>query len=316
MTLFYEFDLDENGELRRTIDIAESVSLVARKAYRQGCEWAIAGIRFESSQGFNVELSTLPQTWVTAQTWKTAFRAWRKMQRLAIQATESDEVAAKYQDFKVGYDKYHLNSALTGYAPNLIPRGYSTPGGAVATREWQFSEFDFPQDSELPGSSRLLHMVGDDDGATNGSIGLIHNYANLRARPQSADPNIPEGGVESAFNWLFDYGGDNEPTIADFIGQNNAAPYINGVDPTEEEYYPGGKNICGDAYSWMIASTNIYHSGAGGGSNGFIPGFTAYCGLIRLNCIGQANTQNIKMFIDLMPGPHDGYMARPMQEVN
>lgn len=316
MTLFYEFDLDENGELYRTVDIGESVSLVSRKAYRQGCEWAVAGIRLESSQPCNVEVSVLPQTWVCAQAWKTAFRAWRKMQRLAVQNTERDEVAAKYQDFKIGFDKYQLNSVLTGYAPNLIPLGYATPGGGAAHREWGFSEFNFPDDSELAGSDRLLHMIGDDDPSSGGSLGLIHNYANLRARPQNADPNVPEAGAESAFNWLFDFGGDSESTIQDFIAQNNAPPYLNGVDSSEEEFYPGGKNITPGAYNWMIASTNIYNSGAGGAANGFIPGFTAYCGLIRLVFTGIANTQDIKMFIDLMPGPHDGYMARPMQEVN
>jgi hypothetical protein len=315
MSIKYELSLLAGTDLYRTVDLSECVSIISRKAYRQGLEWGVAGIRFNSNSSFNVNVATLPLGWQTANAWKQAFRTWRRMQRDAVENQESDAVSAKYLDFKIGFDQLQLDAADPNYAPNLLPFGTAPPAGD-AGREWVFSELNFPEDSHMyANQSLLLHMIGDDHGVAGGSVGIIHNYASGRVRPQTFDPNIPESGARNAFDYVFDYGGEASDTLTDLAEQNNVPPYYNGLDLTEEEYYPGGKNYRPDWYSWSISETSVYNSAGGTSSNGFIPGFTALCGLIRFHFLANANT-TVKMWIDLMPGPHDGYMARPMQEVN
>lgn len=314
MTIYFEVDLNESGEAFRTIDISQCVSMLSRKRYRQGLEWAVSGIRVNSPQAIGITVATLPQTWSCAQAWKTGFRAWRKMNAEAERDMTVDN-EARYMDYKIFFDKNHSDSGEPQWAPNLLPYGAS-PAAPAAVYDWNYSEYHWPDDSDMAGATRLVHMIGDDQGAV--SIGLIHNYANLRARPMVDDPNVPELGSGSVFTSLFDDGGDSDAVLVDISQMNDDPPYYTGIDPTEEEYYPGGKNYRNDWYSWQISVTNVYNSGSGNSGNGFIPGFTAYAGLVRLYLYSGAGSvvQNIGLYLDLLPGPHDGYMARPMQEVN
>ncbi len=312
MSLYYEVDLDESGEFRGTIDVSQSVSLISRKFYRQGLEWAIAGIRFNSPLAVKCTVATLPQTWSCAGAWKTSFRAWRKMRDNAEAGMTVDN-EARFADFKIYFDYLHADPIQVGGAPNLVPHG-TAPAAPAATYDWSYSEFTWPDDSDMAGASRYVHMIGDDH--SNVSIGAIHNYANLRKRPQAEDPNIPELGQGSVFTSLFDYGGDSDPILMDMVTENNEPPYYIGIDDGQEEYYPGGKNYRAGWYNWQVGVANIYNSGAGNNANGFLPGFTAYCGLIRIVFQGLPAGDNLGFWLDLMPGPHDGYMARPMQEVN
>ena len=178
------------------------------------------------------------------------------MQREAIEDQETQTIAARYRDFKVAFDRNQLDSALGEYAPNLLPSG-TAPSASDAPREWVFSEFNFPEDSgKYPNTSLLCHMIGDD--ATGLSIGAIHNYASGRVRPQTEDPNIPESGLQNAFDYVFDYGGEAGDSIIDMTTQNDAPPYYNGVDKSEQEYYPGGKNYRPGWNDWSIATTSVY----------------------------------------------------------
>lgn len=312
MTLMYEINLNAEGLFYATIDLSQSVSMISRKRYRQGLEWAVSGIRVNSPQGCQLRVATLPQTWSCSQAWKTSFRAWRKM-RANAEAGMTTENEAKYADFKIFFDANHADGGLPQTAPNLVPVGVA-PAAPGAVYDWESSEFTWPDDSDMAGATRRAHMIGDDH--SNISFGMIHNYADLRRRPQVDDPNIPELGTGSVLTSLFDYGGDADAILADISLENNDPPYYVGADPSEEEYYPGGKNYRAGWSDWQISATNIYNSGAGASGNGFVPGFTAYCGLIRIKFEGPASLQDVQFWVDLIPGPHDGYMARPMQEVN
>ena len=53
-------------------------------------------------------------------------------------------------------------------------------------------------------------------------------------------------------------------------------------------------------------------SGAGSASTVSSPFMTANCGLIHLDIGAEVSS----MCITIMPGPHAGVMARPMQDVN
>lgn len=312
MTIFYQVDLDEAGNFYGTIDVSQSVSMLSRKRYRQGLEWAVSGIRVNSPQACQITIATLPQTWSCAQAWKTSFRAWRKMRHNAEDGMTVD-TEARYADFKIAFDDAQSFSGDPQYAPLMLPYGTVSDPSAVVY-DWTKSNFTWPDDSDMAGAERTAHMIGDD--ASIRSFGMIHNYANLRKRPQQEDPNVPELGRGSVLTSLFDYGGDADPILGDITIENSEPPYYVGLDTSEEEFYPGGKNYRADWYSNHISVSNVYSSGAGTSGNGFIPGFTAYCGLIRVAIGGPVSLANIGIYLDLLPGGHDGYMARPMQDVN
>ena len=127
MTIYFEVDLNESGNLFRTIDISQCVSMLSRKRYRQGLEWAVSGIRVNAPQAVQMTVATLPQTWSCAQAWKTGFRAWRKMQKEAERdMTTGNE--ARYLDYKIFFDDDHLDSGSLQYAPNLLPYGTAPAG--------------------------------------------------------------------------------------------------------------------------------------------------------------------------------------------
>ena len=53
------------------IDLSQVASLVNRRFYRQGLNWAVGGFKFLTSPGFEGQLliSKLPNTWVMSNAW-------------------------------------------------------------------------------------------------------------------------------------------------------------------------------------------------------------------------------------------------------
>jgi len=61
----------------KTIDLSQCASLVNRRFYRQGLNWAVAGFTLHSTAGTgSISISRLPQTWVTSQAWEKTMRIW------------------------------------------------------------------------------------------------------------------------------------------------------------------------------------------------------------------------------------------------
>ena len=98
------------------IDLSQVASLINRRFYRQGINWAVAGFKFQSLQAGSVQISKLPNTWVLSNSWEKSFRSWSKMNRLAL--AESPSVRPKFLDFKVYADAQHH---AAGVPANLLP---------------------------------------------------------------------------------------------------------------------------------------------------------------------------------------------------
>ena len=83
------------------LDLSQVASLVNRRFYRQGINWAVAGFKFIGATGLAGEISItkLPNTWVLANSWEKSMRTWMKMNREALAETES--VRPKFLDFKI-----------------------------------------------------------------------------------------------------------------------------------------------------------------------------------------------------------------------
>lgn len=293
------------------LDIAQILSLANRKGLRQGYEYVIQDIEMVTDGNATMGISTLPTTWMLANSWVAAYDAWQTQQHEAV-LDEQPSLASKYRDFKIFFDTYHEQA---GFAANLLPFGYQLTFGLGDHYDWEHTNIEIPTDGgALPPVRFNLHAIGP---TTATSKSLVHGYALSRARPQQSDPNVPlYGGWLQAIRDVAEI----DPYVRqDVIHENEQPPYpvaeADGVNQSQE-FYPGG-NL--QANSWVSYAKDILvtrkSTSLAMDSSG---PFTAPCGLIRLDvAIGVENPPTgITFFLTLAPGPYKGVMARPMKELN
>ena len=287
------------------IDLSQIASLVNRRFYRQGINWAVGSMKLFSDGPTSIAVQKLPNTWVMFQAYKAAFDAWNKQQRDAIEEAGSESAVAAFRDFKIYADVDHVTA---GFAGNLLPYDVQQPvPQAYAVGEWEPSEIVLPNSggSGYTPTQRQLHMVGNN---VNGSVsrGIIEGYADSRAYPQSPDP-VSGPDLLDAQNWLarmFDSGNDISEVLENAIDRNDNLPY-----PQVE--YPGGASQAPSMQLHSLATS----TGTTVGGMTTIKGGTFPCGLIKLT-IGNndAIARGYVLTIDLVPGTHRGYMCESMLE--
>ena len=175
------------------VDLSQVASLVNRRFYRQGINWAVAGFKFFSNPGTlaNISVSKLPNTWVLANSWEKGMRAWTKMNRMALE--EAPSVRPKFLDFKVFADAKH---AQQGVASNLLPHDFQEPlPQPYALGEWEMSKFVLPDTTSPVGGINNYEIIATGasypgPGASSlNSVSLIEGYAASRGLPEILDPN-------------------------------------------------------------------------------------------------------------------------------
>ncbi len=302
------------------IDLSQCLSLVNRRFYRQGLEYAVAGFKIFSAAGVTgvVVLNKLPDTWMCDNAFTKAYSAWKRQQDDTIEEAGAESAVARWRDFKVFMDVDHVTQYVAGGSDlnvtNLLPynfdesistgveSGYGPSfANAYPTGEWQPSEIVVPNHlvdatgSRVDPEEYLLHMVGINNNPSI-SRGVIEGYADSRAYPQSPDPVEPNLGSSS--NWLrdmFDVGNDNVEIIENVTDQNDDLPY-------DQINYPGGENVSAALQTigfTMHDSTTISGSSMVEGSN-------VKCGLIKI----QSDMSNLfTLKVMLVPGNTKGYLA-------
>ena len=302
------------------IDLSQIASIVNRRFYRQGINWAVAGFKVVSNNPGNITIQKLPNTWVTSNAWEKAFRAWDKQQKDDLDEAGAQSGMAKFRDFKVFLDPNHVADYLASgsdlNATNLMPQDASfniATGG-----EWQPSQIVVPNtDADASGSrilprEYLLHMVGVNN---NGgfSRGVLEGYADSRAYPQSPDPVAPDlGGGDNWLRDMFNVGDDNSEVIRNATDKNDELPYPQ-VD------YPGGETQMPGLQ--IHDFTTLFESNPQFGlSTQRLKGGNFPCGLIAVRWDRAAEstedpTPGIGILIDLVPGNHRGYLCEPMTEM-
>ncbi len=306
------------------IDISQCASLMNRRFYRQGLNWAVAGITIftDTATGGDVVVYKVPDTWIASNSWHKGFAAWSDMQEKALEDAES--IKPKFNDFKVYMDADHHTAGVDN---NLIP--LDATGNPYTTGTWDMSNMIIPDDTVV-GNTRDREIIwtganypGTAPGSGLNAVSLIEGYAASRGLPDIRDPNAPTdaGDAEGVIpqNWIGAL--DNEgidqdaEVLQDMLTENINAPYPfeNGPNPAggtfTDTQYPGGANQAPglevhDAV--FITPTTI-------GGKTTIPGTNFQGGLIKIsNTIDQGN---IVMLLHLVPGSHRGYMCQPMQDV-
>jgi len=293
---------------RAYIDISQCVSLLNRRFYRQGLNWAVSRIKISSIQAGRLVIGKVPTTWSTSNAWHKTFALWNKQMNDTLEEGGNESLRARFSDFKVFADTTHRT---LGKNNNLLPLDYGA--NVAAPGEWDMSHVVLPQ-TAADGSGTLidpteftLHMVGPSTGA---SKGIIEGYADSRAYPQSPDPVGPTAA--SANNWMssmFDDGSANPEILDNAENENDDLPY-------PQADYPGGATQLpdlefhdfGQIYS-TSATTNIGQTSLKGG---MFP-----CGLLAVDWFVSTGvmTSNLIIQVDLVPGEHRGYLCEPMQDM-
>ena len=326
------FNITESGA--STIDLSQCASLLNRRFYRQGLNWAVAGFTFitTGSQTGNISVAKVPDTWVSSNSWEKGFRTWQRMNKEATD--ESPSIRPKFLDFKVFMDQAHHQA---GEAGNLLPL-QGSPATALTAGEWEYSTIVVPVTP--PGvvgvgevTSRDIVWTGPNyPGAsaatTLDAVSLIEGYAASRGLPDIRDPNAPadaadaDGGTPE--NWIaatFNDGTEqDDEVLGDMITENNIAPYPFENDGTNTDtMYPGGANQPAGAGSKLEIHDVVGISATTIGNITKMNGTNFQGGLIRIDTTSLSNVGTgasaLAVLVHLVPGSHRGYMCQAMQDV-
>lgn len=305
-------------------DLSQIASIVNRRFYRQGINWMVAGLKIITAVPGSILVRKLPNTWVMKNSWTKSFAVWDKMNKNALE--ETDSVKPRFLDFKIYADKDHH---LAGYDANLLPITYDLdelPGSQVifaTPGEWVASSVKIPYTDNSPGNiaDRELIAVGGNYSGTGASgknaVSLIEGYAASRGLPYPEDPNVPTDAADadgiSPENWmaaLFNEGtNQDDRVLGDMISENNQAPYpFEGDGVHTDTQYPGGANQMNQLQVHDLAL--ITNTSVGGMTH--VKGGQFPCGLIRFDHTTIDTAANLVIQIDLVPGNHRGYMCEKM----
>lgn len=299
-TLNYDVDYSTVG-VDNYIDISRDLSNVNRRLYRQGMQYAIAGITVSDDVGatrdIELNVSTAGNTWIVHNSWKKGQALWMEMQKEVLESNPS--VAGKWRDYKILMTE-EMAFANTRRALD----------GSMATwqpgQEWTRSLYVVPQHDVDPATGAVLPaeewyacLIGPDDPA-NKVFSLVKAYEESRATVQDVAPNVPAALPNSFYLKLQDDGSQDPELATIVIDENDQPPYATA--------YPGGGTF-GVKGSMTRVGRGTLNSNA---PTLQMPGFTAECGFIYLNAISSAGTGNVRVQVHLVPGEYKGVMAVPM----
>ena len=321
----FAFTADGGGAVTTSyIDLSQVASLLNRRFYRQGINWAVAGFKFLTASTFagQVSVNKLPNTWVMSNAWEKGFRHWQRMNNDAL--AESESVRPKFLDFKIYADAEH--HAL-GYGANLLPVavGDHIVASTTTPGEWESSKFQIPDTTTASGvQDREVIAVGANYPGVGPSglnaVSLIEGYAASRALPEINDPNTPTDALRvdgsTPQNWIAATFSDGtqqtDAVLTDMVTENNQAPYPYEDDTIHTDtMYPGGAN---QTTGLQIHSIETITATTIGGVTR-VKGGNFPCGLISVDTINTGDSAGVIIQIDLVPGNHRGYLCEPMTKM-
>ncbi len=306
------------------IDIAQCLSIVNRRSYRQGMNYAVDNMSFKyaplgptpEESFMSIVVSKVPTTWAADNSTTKAFEFWKEQRAEVLK--EQPSLKAKWSDFKIFLDANHVNKTI---AENLIPHSSISDSCGSANveflkGEWDASEIVFPVTGGSGGTGaanqQTMHVVGNNlpagafQVATGTSFSLIEAYANSRRTPQSPDPSTT--GVSETTNPYATLAAPDSTfqDIAENVLEHNAeAPY-------DLDDYPGGTDnapfaqIVKKMYPSNFGSTTNVASVSIANTGSFLAPF----GLVRIDTCGLSSSVDyIIIEMDIVPGRYKGVLA-------
>ncbi len=286
------------------VDLAQCLSIINRRSYRQGMNYAVAGIEAISVQGGRVAVSIVPTTWIADNATTKAFASWKEQRAEVLK--EQPSLKAKWSDFKIFMDATH---STAGVAANLTP--YDGVG-LYNLGEWDASQYVVP----LPGADQAaagdakevtFHVTGNHtpaatfEVASTTSVGLIKAYAASRALPLAPDP-ATEGQYISGFYNVNSLPDElSEDVMANVADRNDNPPY-------DLNDYPGGDTNA--PYPQFVDTMIVRDWGdATQYSSDTVGPFIAPLGLVRFNFADFTEDSDVIVILNLVPGSYKGVLA-------
>ena len=300
------FQLPDNTP--RFIDIAQCLSVVNRRLYRQGMVYAVEAFVWRPSVAkADMDIISIPTTWIVYNSWVKGKALWDKMNRAA------DVRRPKWHDFKVAMNAAHYLSLIeTGTAGNLYPRDGAGAFYSSAGAEWDYSQYVSPQaGGSGPSFEKAVHFLGDDSGAANaaiatdGSVSLIQGYADTRVTVGEREPEMPGDASSSWQTDLFDTGETTSDITEHLETKNDQPPYAHGADiqSGDNPIYPGGsESAAGGQQLALVTPVDV--------ETVYAPGGECPCGLIFISPSSAGHFE-----VRVAPGAYNGVAALPMQKV-
>lgn len=293
------------GTGRFYVDLSQAASILNRRFYRQGLRWGVGSIKILSliTNG-SVTVRKAMNTWVVGGAWNKTMRKWLEQQNHALEQAGAQSATAAFRDYKVFLDDEHVTDYVAAgndlNATNLVP--IDGAGNPFLPGEWEASQVVIPNDG-APGTTNeyLVKMHGASDANAKSALG---GYVFSRARPFTPDPAAPQ--IETSWLSTMQDVGDNQSEVVDnATDKNDNLPY----DATS---YPGQGSNGPTSYVHDTA----FISGTTVGGQSYLRGGEFPCGLMRFDVSNSdASAKNIVIEIDLIPGPHRGYLAESMTEM-
>lgn len=287
------------------VDIAQCLSIVNRRMYRQGMNYAIGSIEFYARDGGFIEINSVPRTWVADNATSRGFFAWSAQRREVLK--EQPSMKSRWSDFKVFLDPQHVTNGVLG---NLTP--IDSDGNPYALGEWIPSEIVFPVDGGAGGTTaanqQTMHVVGNNIPAGNfqvnsgTSFSLIEAYANSRRTLQDPDPSTT--GVSETTNPYATLSVPDamyQDVAENLIDNNNSPPYDN-------DLYPGGE-LNAPVAEFVDSAIVSNYGDSTVFSKAVVGGFVAPLGLLKISSRDFEADESISMIINLVPGNYKGILA-------
>ncbi len=292
------------------LDISQVASIVNRRFYRQGLNWAVAGMRLHTAPTTSgtVNVFKIQDTWPASNAWEKSFALWNQMNDQVLD--DQPSIKPRFHDFKIHMDGTHVGNQ---FSQNLIP--YVENAAGTQTQylegEWTRSLLEIPNDG-APGvtNAYALMMHGADSGSAKA---MVQGYADSRSVPTEPDPVTQAGADTGWMNLLLDVGDSHEEIALNLQTIGEDLPY-------NQLAYPGAGD--GNAIEPALhAIANITNTTVGGTTS--IEGGNFQCGLIKIVSILEDTTPAdpgplvtaFELELILVPGTHRGYLAESMQDV-
>lgn len=285
------------GNSTKFIDIGMALSAINRKFYRAGVYYYVNSVEVYNNSTGVLDVHTLPDNWVTKNSWNRGFQLFQKMNSLV------DDVSAigrpKYHDFKVYMNALHRSTGSVN--PSL--HSINTVSAEYAPDNWTYSQFvsaDDDQDGTANADEFFVHMLGDHEGTADNwtSVSLIKSYADSRARPDpSGEPIIPAEARTDPLVNIFDFSSEEQINdIVENLDLHNDDP------PYNADYYVGEA----DESLQHVARIGTEQ---GVGRVGRASGFCAPFGLICIDPHGLPTTDAFRVVLNLAVGTYHGVYA-------
>ncbi len=291
------------------VDLAQCLSIVNRRSYRQGMNYAVQSIEFVSNASSRISVFTIPTSWPADNATTKMFEAWKDQRAEVLK--EQPSLKAAWSDFKIFMDDIH---AAAGTAGNLLPAYYDSNNAYFVTDyvagDWDASQFVLPIDGGSGGLANAqevtMHVVGDHfpPGNFNNatiSAGLVKSYQDSRAVILAPDPVSPAGFTTNLFSRSTSHD-EMSADIQQNVSKNNDNPPYPIVD------YPGGDTqapvaqFVDTAFLTNFGDTTQY-------SIDTVPATIVPFGLLKFLFTTSAPGQSITMHVHLAPGNYKGVLA-------